>query len=163
MFSRKEIMIFIMAFMIGLSLAWSCRLQAADNSTAKNIYPNYLLYNSTNSCVRGIVNLMISMNPTLAQQPVPPAVHQQMIGHCSCVMDKIRNELTIQEYFAQMHDYQWLKDIWGKHGQSCFDDGYLNGMGIKPKKPLKEMKIPEDNATPVKIPEYVKGMLPNLS
>ena len=104
MFTRKEIMIFIIAVMIGLSLAWSCRLQAADNSTVKKIYPNYLLYNSTNSCVRGIVRLMIQLNPGLASAPVPPAVQQQMIGHCSCVMDKIRNELTIQEYFANMHD-----------------------------------------------------------
>ena len=163
MFTRKEIMIFVIAVMIGLTLAWSCRLEASDNSTAKNIYPNYLLYNSTNSCVRGIVNLMISMNPALAQQPVPPAVQQQMIGHCSCVMDKIRNKLTIQEYFAQMHDYKWLKELWGDLGAECYDDGYLNGMGIRPKKPLQEKEIPKDNGTEVKIPEYVKGMLPNLS
>ena len=161
MFTRKEIMIFIIATMLGLSLAWSCRLQAADNSTVKNIYPNYLLYNSTNSCVRGIINLMISINPNLANQPVPPAVRQQMIGHCSCVMDKIRNELTIQEYFAKMHDYKWLKDIWAKFGQSCFDDGYLNGMGIKPK--MQEREIPKDNDTEVQLPEFVRGDLPNLS
>ena len=157
MFTRKEIMIFVIAVMIGLSLAWSCRLQAADNSTVKNIYPNYLLYNSTNSCVRGIVRLMIQLNPGLANAPVPPAVQQQMIGHCSCVMDKIRNELTIQEYFANMHDYQWLKELWGSHGQKCFDDGYLNGMGIRPK------EIPEDNGTPVEIPEFNAEVLPNLS
>ena len=163
MFTRKEIMIFVIAVMIGLSLAWSCRLQAADNSTVKNIYPNYLLYNSTNSCVRGIVRLMIQLNPGLASAPVPPAVQQQMIGHCSCVMDKIRNELTIQEYFANMHDYEWLKELWGSHGQKCFDDGYLNGMGIRPKNPLQERDIPEDNGTPVEIPEFNAGLLPNLS
>ena len=163
MFTRKEIMIFIIAVMIGLSLAWSCRLQAADNSTVKNLYPNYLLYNSTNSCVRGIVRLMIQLNPGLANAPVPPAVQQQMIGHCSCVMDKIRNELTIQEYFAQMHDYQWLKELWGNHGQKCFDDGYLNGMGIRPKGPLQERDIPEDNGTPVEIPDFSAEILPNLS
>jgi len=163
MFTRKEIMFWVIAFMIGISVAWSCRLQAADNSTMKNMYPSYLLFNSTNSCVRGIVNLMISLNPNLAHQPVPPAIQQQMIGHCSCVMDRIRNELTIQEYFANMHDYKWIKELWGKHGEVCYDDGYLNGMGIKPKQPLKEMKTPDDDGTPVELPEFSAGVLPNLS
>jgi hypothetical protein len=39
----------------------------------------------------------------------------------------------------------------------CYEDGYLNGMGVKPK------EIPEDNGTPVEIPDFSTGLLPNLS
>ena len=39
----------------------------------------------------------------------------------------------------------------------------LNGMGIKPKQPLKEMKTPDDDGTPVELPEFSAGVLPNLS
>ena len=61
---------------------------------------------------------------------LPPAVMQQLISHCSCIMDKIRLLHPVEEYFANMHDYVWIRNIWGKHGADCVDMGYLAGLGI---------------------------------
>ena len=163
MFSRKEILFWVIALVMGVILAWSCRLDAADNST-KKIYPNHLLYNSTSSCVQGIVNLMISLNPPLAQQPVPPDVLQQMIGHCSCVVDKIRNDHTFEEYSRNMSNYMWVRDIWAKYSKPCLDEGHLNGSGIlPPAQPIPDPAIEKDQGIPLEIPDFAKGVLPHLS
>ena len=117
------------------------------------------MYNSTASCIQGVVSLLLVSNPNLANQMLPPAVLQQLIGHCSCVMDKIRLLHTIEEYFANMHDYVWIRTIWGKYGGECVDMGYLAGLGIgrvpqpsdnqtteKPKeiKPEPKINVPEE-------------------
>ena len=73
---------------------------------------------------------MLVSNPNLANQMLPPAVLQQLISHCSCIMDKIRLLHPVEEYFANMHDYVWIRNIWGKHGADCVDMGYLAGLGI---------------------------------
>ena len=107
----------------------------------RNMYPNVLMYNSTASCIQGVVSLLLASNPNLRNQLLPPAVLQQLIGHCSCVMDKIRLLHSVEEYYANMHDYVWIRNLWGKHGADCVDMGYLAGLGIG-RKPL-----PSDNQT----------------
>ena len=107
----------------------------------RNIYPNVLMYNSTASCIQGVISLLLASNPNLRNQMLPPAVMQQMIGHCSCVMDKIRLLHSIEEYFANMHDYVWIRTIWGKYGGECVDMGYLAGLGIG------RAPLPSDNQT----------------
>ena len=126
--------------------AWSVQAQETEK---RNIYPNVLMYNSTASCIQGVVSLLLVSNPNLANQMLPPAVLQQLIGHCSCVMDKIRLLHSIEEYFANMHDYVWIRSIWGKYGAECVDMGYLAGLGIG-KAPL-----PSDNQT-IEEPKEIK-------
>ena len=109
----------------------------------RNLYPNVLMYNSTASCIQGVVALLLSSNPSLGQQMLPPAVMQQMIGHCSCVMDKIRLLVTVEDYYANMHDYIWIRNLWGKYGAECIDMGYLAGLVTRDKKD----KQPSDNQT----------------
>ena len=112
--------------------AWSVQAQETEK---RNLYPNVLMYNSTASCIQGVVALLLSSNPSLGQQMLPPAVMQQMIGHCSCVMDKIRLLVTVEDYYANMHDYIWIRDLWGKYGAECIDMGYLAGLVTKGKQP----------------------------
>ena len=107
----------------------------------RNLYPNMLTYNSTASCIQGVVSLLLVGNPNLRNQILPPAVLQQLISHCSCIMDKIRLTYPVEEYYANMHDYIWIRNLWGKHGAECVDLGYLAGLGIG-RKPL-----PSDNQT----------------
>ena len=107
----------------------------------RNIYPNVLMYNSTASCIQGVISLLLVSNPNLRNQMLPPAVMQQMIGHCSCVMDKIRLLHSIEEYFANMHDYVWIRTIWGKYGAECIDMGYLAGLVTKGKQPSDNQTI----------------------
>ena len=120
--------------------AWSVQAQETEK---RNLYPNVLMYNSTASCIQGVVSLLLSSNPSLGQQMLPPAVMQQMIGHCSCVMDKIRLLVTVEDYYANMHDYLWIRDLWGKYGAECIDMGYLAGLVTRDKKD----KQPSDNQT----------------
>jgi len=120
--------------------AWSVQAQETEK---RNLYPNVLMYNSTASCIQGVVSLLLSSNPSLGQQMLPPAVMQQMIGHCSCVMDKIRLLVTVEDYYANMHDYIWIRNLWGKYGAECIDMGYLAGLVTRDKKD----KQPSDNQT----------------
>ena len=120
--------------------SWSVQAQETEK---RNLYPNVLMYNSTASCIQGVVSLLLSSNPSLGQQMLPPAIMQQMIGHCSCVMDKIRLLITVEDYYANMHDYIWIRNLWGKYGAECIDMGYLAGLVTRDKKD----KQPSDNQT----------------
>ena len=119
-------------------------LQAAEK---RNLYPNVLMYNSTASCIQGVVALLLASNPSIGQQMMPPAVMQQMIGHCSCVMDKIRLLHSVEEYYANMHDYIWIRNMWGKYGAECIDMGYLAGLVTKGKQPSDNKTIEEPKET----------------
>ena len=75
MFSKKEILVGVIAAILGMLVAWSCRLEATEIKEEVKIidkYPNFLLYNSTVGCFSGVVQLMILLNPELAQTPAPP-------------------------------------------------------------------------------------------
>ena len=163
MFSKKEILFWGFAFAVSIMLAWSCRLEAVDiqkleepikkdEKVEKEYYPNFLLYNSTQSCMRGLVDLIVTFNPQLRNQIIPPAAQQQILGHCSCVVDKIRIKYPIQEYYKNSNDFLWIRDVWGKYGRECTKAGYLAGLGIEyPKE--KEKKVEEDNKTESPKPE----------
>ena len=115
--------------------AWS--VQAQETEKKDEFYPNFLLYNSTTACMQGVVTLVISNNPSLKNQFIPPAIQQQLLGHCSCIVDRIRKEITIQEYRKEIHDYLWIKTVWGKYGTECMKAGYLAGI----------IQLPTDNKT----------------
>tara|TARA_Y100001963_G_C6663980_1_gene391864 strand:- start:100 stop:594 length:495 start_codon:yes stop_codon:yes gene_type:complete len=133
MFSKREILFWVLALIAGIILAWSCRLDATEVKEKVEVsdkYPNFLLYNSTTGCFNGIAQLMIMINPDLAKVPMPAGVQQQILAHCSCVMDKIRNKYTIHEYSQKMNDFLWIKELWGNFGIICTKEGYLAGLGI---------------------------------
>ena len=114
MFSKKEILVGVVAAILCMLVAWSCRLDATEIKEEVKIidkYPNFLLYNSTVGCFSGVVQLMIMLNPELAETPAPPAVQQQILAHCSCIMDKIRYKYTIQEYNSRINDFLWVKEL----------------------------------------------------
>ena len=158
MFSRKEILFWIFTFTVSIMLAWSCRLEAIDiqkleepikkdEEVSKEYYPNFLLYNSTQSCMRGIVELIIRISPQLRNQLIPPAIQQQILGHCSCVVDRIRIKYPIQEYYKNANDFLWIRDVWGKYGRECTKAGYLAGLGIEYPEEVKVEVKEEDNKT----------------
>ena len=150
MFSKKEILVGVIAAILGMLVAWSCRLEATEIKEEVKIidkYPNFLLYNSTVGCFSGVVQLMILLNPELAQTPAPPAVQQQILAHCSCIMDKIRYKYTIQEYNSRINDFLWVKELWGKFGTECVKEGYLAGLGIAPNgEDNKTIESPEQDS-----------------
>ena len=119
MFNKKEIMLWMFVLVVSIMVAWSCRLDAAEVKEEVKIsdkYPNFLLYNSTAGCFRGVAQIMVMLNPHLANIPMPPAIQQQILAHCSCIMDKIRAKHSIQEYNNKINDFLWIKKLWGKLG-----------------------------------------------
>ena len=131
-------MCFILFALFNLTVfAWS--VQAQETEKKDEFYPNFLLYNSTTACMQGVVTLVISNNPSLKNQFIPPAIQQQLLGHCSCIVDRIREVITIQEYRKEIHDYLWIRNVWGKYGRQCIKAGYLAG--------IVQLPIPTDNET----------------
>jgi hypothetical protein len=133
--NNKFITICFILFAFFTVSVFAYSLQAAEKKD--EIYPNFLLYNSTTACIQGVVQLIIRFNPTLKNQFIPPAIQQQLLGHCSCVIDRIRIEFTIQEYMKEINDYLWITKVWGKYGRQCMKAGYLAGV----------IEIPTDNET----------------
>ena len=124
--------------------AFSLQIQATEKKD--EIYPNFLLHNATAACMRGIAQLMIQLNPQLRNQYIPPAIQQQILGHCSCIVDKIRVDFILEEYTKKMNDYLWIKKIWGDYGVQCMKAGYLAGV-IPDDLPEKLEKVQTDNKT----------------
>jgi len=144
--NNKFITICFILFAFFTVSVFAYSLQAAEKKD--EIYPNFLLYNSTTACIQGVVQLIIRYNPTLKNQFIPPAIQQQLLGHCSCVIDRIRIEFTIQEYMKKVNDYLWIRGAWGIHGKQCMKAGYLAGLVAQPTdNETKEDTKVEDNKT----------------
>ena len=135
--NNKFITICFILFAFFTASVFAFSLQASEKKD--KFYPNFLLYNSTTACMQGLVQMVISNNPSLKNQFIPPAIQQQLLGHCSCIVDRIRKEITIQEYRKEIHDYLWIKTVWGKYGTECMKAGYLAG--------IVQLPIPTDNET----------------
>jgi len=133
--NNKFITMCLILFALFTVTVFAYSLQATEKKG--NYYPNFLLYNSTTACMQGLVQLIVKNNPLLKNQFIPPAVQQQLLGHCSCAIDKIREEFTIQEYMKEINDYLWITKVWGKYGRQCMKAGYLAGV----------IEIPTDNET----------------
>ena len=133
--NNKFITICFILFAFFTVSVFAYSLQAAEKKD--EIYPNFLLYNSTTACMQGLVQVVISNNPKLRNQFIPPAVQQQLLGHCSCVVDRIRKVYPLQKYLNEIHDYLWIKTVWGKYGAECMKAGYLAGI----------IQLPTDNKT----------------
>ena len=133
--NNKFITICFILFALFTASVFAFSLQAKEKKN--EIYPNFLLYNSTTACMQGLVQVVISNNQKLRNQFIPPAVQQQLLGHCSCVVDRIRKVYPLQKYLNEIHDYLWIKTVWGKYGAECMKAGYLAGI----------IQLPTDNKT----------------
>ena len=67
MFSKKEIMFWVFVFIIGVFLAWSCRLEAREKVVLKE-WTTQLLYDTTNACYQGTIKWVLMSNPNLVGQ-----------------------------------------------------------------------------------------------
>ena len=72
-------------------------IKGEDNETGKE-WTTQVLYDTTNACYQGTYRWIVMANPSLIGQQPPPIVQRQMIQHCFCVMDKIRNEFDMEKY-----------------------------------------------------------------
>ena len=144
--NNKFITMCFILFAVFTVTVFTFSLQIHATEKKDEIYPNFLLHNATAACMRGIAQLMMQLNPQLRNQYIPPAIQQQILGHCSCIVDKIRVDYTLEEYTKKQNDYLWIKKIWGDYGVQCMKAGYLAGV-IPDDLPEKLEKIQTDNKT----------------
>ena len=118
MFSKKEIMFWVFVFIIGVFLAWSCRLEAREKVVLKE-WTTQLLYDTTNACYQGTIKWVLMSNPNLVGQAPDWRSQRQMLEHCFCVMDRIRREISIEEYQKRVFEQEWVGNIFITKAFEC--------------------------------------------
>ena len=118
MFSKKEIMFWVFVFIIGVFLAWSCRLEAREKVVLKE-WTTQLLYDTTNACYQGTIKWVLMSNPNLVGQAPDWRSQRQMLEHCFCVMDRIRREISIEEYQKRVFEQEWVGNIFITKAFDC--------------------------------------------
>ena len=70
MFSRIEVFVWIVVLIVGITLAWSMRLEANEPEEKRVLteWTTQLVYDTTNACYQGTVRWIVLLNPTLLGQ-----------------------------------------------------------------------------------------------
>ena len=154
-------MTFIIGLIFGLMFFFVKGVRAEDNETKKVVLKEWttqLLYDTTTACYQGTIKWIVMSNPALiGQMPGLPA-QRQMIIHCFCVMDKIRNEIPIEEYQKLVYDQEWVGNTFLKKALECVkkEKTLPSFFTIKEDEEIKITPIPkvtDDNETKKVIPE----------
>ena len=93
-------------------------IKAEDNKT-KDEWTTQLLYDTTNACYQGTYRWILMANPALIGQTPPLMVQRQMVQHCFCVMDKIREEFTHGKYVALVESGFLVGELFMKTAYEC--------------------------------------------
>jgi len=155
-------MTFIIGLIFGLMFFFVKGVRAEDNETKRVVLKEWttqLLYDTTNACYQGTIRWIVISNPALiGQMPDPPAQRQMMI-HCFCVMDRIRNEIKIEEYQKLVYDPEWTGNTFMKKALECVkkEKTLPSFFTIQEDEEIKITPIPkvktDDNETKKVIPE----------
>ena len=78
-----------------------------------------LLWDTTNACYQGTIRWIVMTNPSLLWQVPNIMAQRQMVVHCFCVVDKIRNEHTLEEYFEKVLDPSWTGNLFMLKAMEC--------------------------------------------
>ena len=125
---------FIIGLIFGLMFFFVKGVRAEDNKTVKEQfrtaggYPKILdegkwstqlLWDTTNACYQGTIRWIVMTNPSLLGQVPNIMAQRQMVVHCFCVVDKIRNEHTLEEYFEKVLDPSWTGNLFMLKAMEC--------------------------------------------
>ena len=120
---------FLILFFFGAMVMVS-QVRGEDNETGKE-WTTQVLYDTTNACYAGTLRWIIMANPSLIGQPPPPLVQRQMIQHCFCVMDKIRNEFDMEQYVNLIKSGLSVGQIFMDKAYKCIEEfDTMNGIFI---------------------------------
>ena len=87
-----------------------------------NTWPTQILYDTIGACYQGTIKWIILSNPNLIGQMPGPAAQRQMVEHCFCVIDKVRKELTYQEYIKKVANLDWTAKLFMSKAVECVTD-----------------------------------------
>ena len=156
---NTKIIVGVLVFLMVLILAGLFAVRAEDNKTKKIILKEWttqLLYDTTNACYQGTIKWVIMSNPKLLGVPPGWKSQRQMIEHCFCVMDRIRREISIEEYQKRVFEQEWTGNLFMSKALECVKEEktlpsffVIEGdKGIKSKPVPKEKKIENPAVVP---------------
>ena len=158
-FKKVFIAGFIFVFMLFLMVFLFEEVRAEDNKTivdqsrTKGGFPKILdegkwstqlLWDTTNACYQGTIRWIVMTNPSLLGQVPNIMAQRQMVVHCFCVVDKIRNEHTLEEYFKKVLDPQWTGNLFMLKAMECVREWqtlplfFTTDLPVTPEKPIPD-------------------------
>ena len=82
-------------------------------------WTSQLVYDTIGACYQGTIRWVVLSNPSLLGQIPAPIAQRQMVEHCFCVMDKIRKEVKLEEYFKKVIDPVWAGNMFMENAAEC--------------------------------------------
>jgi hypothetical protein len=92
-------------------------------------WPSSLIYDITNGCVQGTLQWIVKSNPALIGRIPPLPAQRLMLEHCFCLLDRIRNQYNLEEYFKMITQPKVFGEVRTQTAIRCIKhDGTLRGM-----------------------------------
>ena len=135
-------------------------IKGEDNKTKE--WSTQLLYDTTNACYQGTYRWIVMANPLLIGQQPPPIVQRQMIQHCFCVMDKIRNEFDMEKYVELVKGGISIGQLFMDKAYECIDEyDTMRGIIIMQDKLDNSTKTDNDSVVIPTEPEGQEESMPD--
>ena len=156
--------LFMVLFLVG-GLLMLNQVRAEDNKTIvdqsrtaggfpkildSGKWSTQLLWDTTNACYQGTIRWIVMTNPSLLGQAPNIMAQRQMVVHCFCVVDKIRNEHTLEEYFKKVLDPQWSGNIFMTKAMECVKEWQTLPLFFTTNLPVTPEKLIPDNSSSTK-------------
>jgi hypothetical protein len=112
----------ILVFLIIMIVAGMFAVKAEDNKTRTGEWTTQLLYDTVNACYQGTYKWILMANPALIGSQPPPRTQRQMVQHCFCVLDKLRNKFYVEEYIEFVESELPIGQLFMKSAYECMEE-----------------------------------------
>ena len=119
--------IVLMAFFTGPAKAEAKKTLEIDY--IKIGWSSQLIYDTANGCFQGTLRWIVMANPALIGRTPPPPVQRAILEHCFCVLDRLRNQYNIVEYFQLSSQPAVMGQLFHSTALMCVqNNGTLQGI-----------------------------------
>ena len=133
---------FLISIILGFIIFFTGTAKAEDNleklrqlQTASEIdyikigWPSSLIYDITGVCAQATYRWIVQSNPALIGRIPPPPAQRLMLEHCFCLLDRLRNQYNLEEYFKMVAQPKVFGEVRTQIAIRCIKhDGTLLGM-----------------------------------
>jgi len=156
--------LFMVLFLVG-GMVMLSQVRAEDNKTIvdqsrtaggfpkildSGKWSTQLLWDTTNACYQGTIRWIVMTNPSLLGHRPNVMAQREMVVHCFCVVDKIRKELTLEEYIKMVRDPDWSGNIFMTKAMECVKEWQTLPLFFTTNLPVKPEKLIPDNSSSTK-------------
>ena len=156
--------LFMVLFLVG-GLLMLNQVRAEDNKTIvdqsrtaggfpkildSGKWSTQLLWDTTNACYQGTIRWIVMTNPSLLGHRPNVMAQREMVVHCFCVVDKIRKELTLEEYIKMVRDPDWSGNIFMTKAMECVKEWQTLPLFFTTNLPATPEKQIPDNSSSTK-------------